>query len=400
MPRVLTAVLMSALALNALAHDPAKPADPRDAARLIEFPDTANYTTLVFDPHTHSSFSDGHVWPRIRVEEALRDGLDAIAITEHLEWQPHLQDVPHPNRNRAYDVAVSANADNPLLIVPGTEITRQDAVGHLNAVFIKDANTLLRDYTPNDPSASLAYYWSMHEFPAQDAVDRSAEQGAFVFWNHPWWASDLIDHIPTVPEFHAKNIADGKIHGIEVVNGAYYSEEAFQIALDNNLTLIGASDVHELIDWDYRPHEGGHRPVTLALAEERSLDGLHEALRSGNTLVWFKNTLIGREAQMQEMLAASLRIESARYEGKFNLLKLVIKNHTDMDFELMNAGDYTFSKNTDLVQVPQHAEVELVVKTPERLQAVALPFTVLNALTAPKQAARLTLQHDKVEIIK
>ena len=29
--------------------------------------------------HTHSVFSDGHVWPRIRVAEAIRDGLDAMA---------------------------------------------------------------------------------------------------------------------------------------------------------------------------------------------------------------------------------------------------------------------------------------------------------------------------------
>lgn len=28
---------------------------------------------LVLDPHTHSVFSDSHVWPRIRVEEALHD---------------------------------------------------------------------------------------------------------------------------------------------------------------------------------------------------------------------------------------------------------------------------------------------------------------------------------------
>ena len=65
------------------AHDEAV-APPDDPTRRISFPDTARYHTLVLDPHTHSSFSDGHVWPRIRIEEALRDGLDAIAITEHL----------------------------------------------------------------------------------------------------------------------------------------------------------------------------------------------------------------------------------------------------------------------------------------------------------------------------
>ncbi|HAO89312.1 MAG TPA: PHP domain-containing protein, partial [Gammaproteobacteria bacterium] len=39
---------------------------------------------MVVDLHTHSVFSDGHVWPRIRVGEAIRDGLDAMAGTEHL----------------------------------------------------------------------------------------------------------------------------------------------------------------------------------------------------------------------------------------------------------------------------------------------------------------------------
>ncbi len=53
--------------------------------RVIEFPDTAEYQTLVVDLHTHSVFSDGHVWPSIRMGEAILDGLDAIAVTEHLE---------------------------------------------------------------------------------------------------------------------------------------------------------------------------------------------------------------------------------------------------------------------------------------------------------------------------
>ena len=41
----------------------------------------------------HSVFSDGSVWPDIRVEEAKKDGLDVIAITEHLEYQPWKDDI-------------------------------------------------------------------------------------------------------------------------------------------------------------------------------------------------------------------------------------------------------------------------------------------------------------------
>lgn len=37
------------------------------------------------DLHIHTVFSDGNVWPTIRVQEALRENLDTISLTEHLE---------------------------------------------------------------------------------------------------------------------------------------------------------------------------------------------------------------------------------------------------------------------------------------------------------------------------
>lgn len=60
---------------------------------------------LSTDLHIHTVFSDGAVWPSIRVEEARREGLDLIAMTEHLEYQPHAKDIPHPDRNRSYTIA-------------------------------------------------------------------------------------------------------------------------------------------------------------------------------------------------------------------------------------------------------------------------------------------------------
>ena len=42
--------------------------------RAIEFPDLAGYKTLVCDLHMHTVFSDGSVWPNIRVMEAQKDG--------------------------------------------------------------------------------------------------------------------------------------------------------------------------------------------------------------------------------------------------------------------------------------------------------------------------------------
>jgi hypothetical protein len=62
-------------------------------SRVLRFPDAgAGRRVLSVDLHTHSVFSDGHVWPTVRTWEAQKDGLSAIAVTEHLEYQPKRAD--------------------------------------------------------------------------------------------------------------------------------------------------------------------------------------------------------------------------------------------------------------------------------------------------------------------
>ena len=208
--------------------------------RKISFPDVPGYKTITTDFHIHSVFSDGTVWPTVRVAEALLDGLDAISLTEHLEYQPHKADIPHPDRNRAYAIALDHAKDHDLMIIPGSEITRRMPPGHSNAIFIKDANALLKD-------------------DSVEVFNEAKKQGAFIFWNHPNWISQRSDGIATLTELHQQLIKDGKLHGIEVVNEMTYSDEALQIALDNNLTIMGTSDIHGLIDWQFEVPRGGHR---------------------------------------------------------------------------------------------------------------------------------------------
>ena len=352
--------------------------------RVIEFPDTANYQTLTVDLHTHSVFSDGHVWPRIRVGEALRDGLDALAVTEHLEWQPHLADIPHPDRNRAYEDAMQAVGVQDLLIIPGSEITREAPVGHMNAVFIKDANKLLKAPNPSaDASDTRAYYNHAGEWSAQEAVQAANDQGAFVFWNHPYWTAQNPDGIAKIPEFHRRNARANLLHGIEIANGDTYSEEAFAIALKHDLTLIGVSDVHNLIDWDYEPHNGGHRPVTLVLANERSLDGIREALFAQRTVVWFKNELYARPAEMNELLASSINVVSANWRGDTSVMVVRIHNRTDATFLLRNLSRYTFMESSDIFSLPAHKTTTMQIKPGKRVDGIDVKFEVLNALIAP-----------------
>lgn len=65
----------------------------------IQIPDILGFKTLKCDFHMHTVFSDGLVWPTVRVSEAYSQGLDAIAITDHIEYRPHKNDMPGASLN-------------------------------------------------------------------------------------------------------------------------------------------------------------------------------------------------------------------------------------------------------------------------------------------------------------
>jgi len=345
-------------------------------ARKISFPDVPGFQTLVCDLHQHTVFSDGNVWPTIRVEEAQKDGLDALAVTEHLEYQPHREDIPHPDRNRAYEIEKSAAANSDLMVILGSEITRSMPPGHCNAIFLQDANKLLEE-------------------DALTVFREANRQGAFVFWNHPNWTAQAPDGIAKLSDLHRQLIEEDLLHGIEVVNELTYSEEALQICLDNDLIILGTSDIHGLIDWDYDVPFGGHRPVTLVFAEERSQEALKAALVAGRTVVWFGNTLIGKEENMLPLINATLRIEEAAYQPNSAVLSVIVRNDSDVEFLLENTGDYTFHLDADIVSIPPNGSREILVKTRETLSGpFSATFRVLNAITAPRIHPEIQLKAD------
>ena len=336
-----------------------------DHDRKIEFPDIPGFLTLKCDFHQHTVFSDGHVWPSIRVQEAVKDGLDAISITDHIEYQPHEDDIPHPDRNRSYQIAKEEADNKDLIVINGSEITRSMPPGHANAIFLSDANKLL----------------------IADSVEvfrQAKQQDAFIFWNHPHWTSQSPDGIASLTETHKYLLREGLINGIEVVNNVTYSDEALQIALDHNLTIMGTSDIHGLIDWQYHIPHGGHRPVTLVFAKEKSEAGIKEALINRRTAVWFKNTLIGRPQYIVPLIEQSITITAASYNNKTSVLAVTLENNSDADFIMKNNTKYTLHGNADVFTVKANGITRIEIKTIDKVGEVDLKFRVLNAVTAPK----------------
>lgn len=331
----------------------------------IKIPDIPGYQTLKCDFHIHTVFSDGLVWPTIRVQEAWADGLDAIAITDHIEYQPHKSTVD-TNHNRAYEEAKNLAESMGLLLIPGAEITRDMPPGHLNAIFLEDAEKLDVEK------------W-------EDAVKAARRQGAFIFWNHPCWKAQQPDTTLWFDE-HTFLYKNDMLHGIEVVNTDFYCTYAHRWGNKKNLSLLGNSDIHGTIHMSYNNTAKGHRPITLVFVKEKTLASIKEALENQKTVIYFKEKLIGDEEFLLPIFEQSVSIENpARFNGKYG--NILIENNSAIEYHLR------FEKN-DKIQIKENVVLEAgktsliylrKAKDIECGEKATLRYTVLNCLMSPEE---------------
>ena len=100
------------------------------ARHEICLPQIDDYQLLKCDFHIHTIFSDGIVWPSLRVQEAWEEGLDAIAITDHIEGQPARRGLQTGNHNYSFDAAREEAFRRNIILIKGGEITRSMPPGH------------------------------------------------------------------------------------------------------------------------------------------------------------------------------------------------------------------------------------------------------------------------------
>ncbi len=329
----------------------------------IHIPDIPGYQTLKCDFHMHTVFSDGLVWPTVRVDEAWREGLDVISISDHIEYQPHKDDVP-TNHNRPYAVALPRAKELGIVLIRAAEITRETPPGHFNALFLDDIN-------PLDTNDLL------------DCMAAADEQGAFIFWNHPGWKPDKKGWF----DIHTTLYKKKYMRGIEVVNGGSYYPEAHEWALEKDLVFMGNSDIHrpsmiEQSTW------AEHRTMTLVFAEEKSVEAVRDALFAGRTVAWYQNQLIGRRTYLEALFKAAVAITDIDY-GQDKVVRFRLTNNSDIDFELARTGKIGPKSLT----LPAGSAALIRTKVADLEAPVELSYNVQNFLIGPNKAlpVRLTV---------
>ena len=277
------------------------------------------------DLHIHTIYSDGDVTPDMRVLEAWYDGLDIIAITDHMEYRRIEREMfeymdkyiredlrkegktvntnimrQGPDKkgilvdfNVAYKSASRKAKDYGLLVVRGVEVTRKHN-GDYNAIFTTDNNAL---YDPD-----LA-----------QTLRNARAQGAFIVHNHPDYDPNNANTLSSV----ANGLYEqGLIDAVEVVNGRRTWSYLYSHAVEGGYTPMANSDAHEFIYWKYgRPcdHEiPRYRNMNLILAESLTENDIRDALKAGNSIAYGNNNLIGKIDLLKALFTASVEFKIQR----------------------------------------------------------------------------------------
>ncbi len=325
----------------------------------IQIPDIPGYKTLKCDFHLHTVFSDGIVWPTVRVNEAWEDGLDAIAITDHIEGHP--KKMPGQKRTQ-YEVALESAQSYNIILIRGGEISRSMPPGHFNALFVNDVDALdLPDY--------------------MDALDEAIKQGGFIIWNHPGWRAQQPDTTKWWAE-HEAIYKKGWMHGIEVFNEKEWYPEAIQWAMEKNLAVTGNSDVHDFYENYYDQEKYPIRPMTLVFAKERNEESLKEAMFAKRTATLFFNRLVGKKEFIGPLIEQSI-VVSAPHLYQDGYVYFTVKNLTDIEFTMVKT-DSDKSELPVRIILPRRATIILRAKQVEG-QALTCTYNLENVLTGVEQ---------------
>ncbi len=332
--------------------------------KMLNFPDLPGYVTLKCDFHMHTVFSDGNVWPTVRVGEAYRDGLDAIAITDHIEYTPKKDYIP-VDHNAAWKIAEVTAKEFNLILVHGAELTRSMPPGHVNALFIQDGNLLAVDSV-----------W--------DAYEAAIKQGAFLLWNHPGWKSQQPDGIPRMYDIHHRLIKNGWLHGIEFFNSSEYYPLVMTFCKQYNLAVFANTDTHGVISESYNEPKNTPRPMTLVFARERTHDALKEAMFAGRTLAFFNDMIAGKEEYAKPFFWQCISIGKPFTENDRNIF-FEITNKSDIPFYLVDGPAGAPATLT----LPENSATRVALR---KTFTAPLVYNVRNVITGENEVLKVELK--------
>lgn len=315
------------------------------AARRTEItlPKVNGYTCYKADFHTHTIFSDGDLTPRQRIREAWHDGLDILCLSDHLEYRRQEQSMlnalaPYNADGKPYTyypanieyvksdrtTGVMCNFDAiydeakayidseglPLMLVKGIELSREPfKLGHFSALFVKDIS-------------------SLYNRDIKQALRNVHAQGGLVIHNHPAYRRTTSDKSKEQAELYN----EGLIDGVEIVNDMTFYPKMIRRAIEENLIMLSASDIHRPTAETYG-FRGFYRTMTFVMAKECTEEAIREALKERRTIAYSGNQLMGEEKLLADFFNAAI-VCQVLHKGKTGVQTLRFRNESSIPFRI------------------------------------------------------------------
>ncbi|MBR1962956.1 MAG: PHP domain-containing protein [Alistipes sp.] len=357
MKRLLLILVSALFAAGATAQVVETPVKGKTGIRLYDksvrrteiiLPQIKGYNSYKADFHIHTIYSDGEVTPRERVREAWYDGLDIIAITDHLEIRTYEKfmlkalapynkdgkpytyanagagnkkdkDAPMlSNLNAGYEEAlfIINKEEIPIMAVRGTEIWRNPrTTGEYNAIFLKDINAICHK-------------------DLFECFRRVKEQGGFIIHNHPGWRRKTMDK----SEDQVRAYGEKWVDAIEVVNGTTLYPQMIDRCVNENLTITASTDVHRPSSQVWARDCGIFRTHTIIFAKEKTEKAIKDALKKRRTIGYSANNLIGEEVWLEQFLNSAVDCKVVAENEKKGHRAFQLTNTCSIPFLLRRGG--------------------------------------------------------------
>lgn len=340
----------------------------------LSFPNVPGYQVLLGDFHVHTIFSDGSLHPIHRVEEGYESGLDVMALTDHLEDRNRYRDdISHANKNREYEVAEKTAKELNMILIKGAELTKERPLGHVNALFLKDANALVQYQNPEKQK-------SMDQI--EELLTEVKKQGGIAQFNHPWESGEPGSKNEKFwSPIHESLYQKGLVQSIEVASGKNMDPKLLELAEQKGLTAMGDQDIHPSLESKLKQYNYPHRNMTILFVKERSEAGVKQAILEDRTVAVWNNTLVGKKKNLELLMRSVLSVKAVTTINKEVYVE--ITNLSGMGYGLKQRNKQKGATQGDMYIDP-HARLGMIMKFPKPVSKgdkIEMDLTVTNALT-------------------
>lgn len=315
----------------------------------IALPETEEWKLMACDLHTHTSLSDGRVTPLERVTEAWREGLHAIALTDH---SPFMFGETQ-SYDEIYNKVRQWGKEKGLIVIKGIELTADKPIGHWNLLFLDNTDDYLYANYPASPETVYAL------------IKKAYRSGSIVMYNHPGWP----DRESNLNKFQYDLFEKGYVNAIEVISGPEWYPQTIDNALHYKLSMISSSDLHYPVSVRY-DLQNSHRNMTLAFVKDRTEKELIDAIRCGQTIAWADNLLIGSARLLMKLMKAALKIQN------------ITGSTTDFIAEIENTSDFLFiweGEHRQIIEIHPRKKTTVYISSKDTTELFRVANTMISS---------------------